>query len=180
MPTKKKRVNVTDTNAPPALKPDDIVPSVYTGQKLLEKDPARYSRVVQELAAGKPVSRIAKDNRISPCTVSAILNREKDTVKAVEDMTKSLTQYASQTALIRLIDKLEKDEIPVGLLPICWGVLRDHTRKDAGQPTQTIEVKKSLTLEDVKRELAEFKADAVEVEVEDLGSDKPETKEEPE
>tara|TARA_Y100001933_G_scaffold219184_1_gene227727 strand:+ start:627 stop:812 length:186 start_codon:yes stop_codon:yes gene_type:complete len=60
------------------------------------------------------------------------------------------------------------------------GLLRDHTRKDAGQPTQTIEVKKSLTLEDVKRELAEFKADAVEVEVEDLGSDKPETKEEPE
>ena len=50
MPTKKKRVNVTDTNAPPALKPEDVVPSVYTGQKLLEKDPAKYAKVVQELA----------------------------------------------------------------------------------------------------------------------------------
>ena len=165
MPTKKKRVNVTDTNAPPALKPEDVVPSVYTGQKLLEKDPAKYAKVVQELASGKPATRIARDNKIGACTVSAILNRERDTVTAVEDMTKSLTQYASQTALLRLVEKLEADEIPVGLLPICWGVLRDHTRKDAGQPTQTIEIKKSLTIEEVKRELAELKADAVDVEV---------------
>jgi hypothetical protein len=40
------------------------------------------------------------------------MNRERESIQAVESMTKSLTTYASQTALIRLVEKLEKDEVP--------------------------------------------------------------------
>ena len=57
--------------------------------------------MVQELASGKPVTRIARDNKVSPETVSAVMNRERESIQAVESMTKSLTTYASQTALIR-------------------------------------------------------------------------------
>jgi hypothetical protein len=164
MPTKKKRQIVTDSNASPALDPKEKVPALYTGEKLLNKDPERYARVVTELASGKPVTRIARSNKISPETVAAIMHREKETVQAVEGMTKSLTQYASQTALVRLVEKLERDELPATLLPICYGVLRDHQRKDAGMADHVIEVKRSLTLQDVKRELESFKKDAIDVE----------------
>jgi hypothetical protein len=168
MPTKKKRQIVTDTTLPSALEPKDACPAIYTGQKLLEKRPETYARVVQELASGKPVTRIARDNKVSPETVSAVMNRERESIQAVESMTKSLTTYASQTALIRLVEKLEKDEVPATLLPVCWGILRDHTRKDQGMATHTLEVRKTLTLADVKRELEDMKKDAIEGEVEDI------------
>ena len=36
-------------------------------------------------------------------------------------------------------------------------------RQSEGEVTQTIEVKKSITLEDVRKELAEIKADVIEM-----------------
>ena len=165
MPTKKKRKIITDTNAPSALNPETHCPAIYTGQKLLDRDPEKYGRVVQEIASGKPVTRIARSNKISPETVAAVMHREKETIEAVEGMTKSLTTYPSQTALMRLVEKLEKDEIPATLLPVCWGILRDHSRKDAGMATHTIEVRKTLTLDEVRLELAEFKRDAIDAEI---------------
>ena len=168
MPTKKKRQIITDTEQAPALEPEQTCPALYTGQKLLEKRPETYARVVQELASGKPVTRIARDNKCAPETVAAVMHREKESIEAVEAMTKNLTTYASQTALMRLVEKLEKDEVPATLLPVCWGILRDHTRKDQGMATHTLEVRKTLTLADVKRELEDMKKDAIEGEVEDI------------
>jgi len=121
--------------------------------------------VVQQLAEGKPLSRIAKTEKVSPDTVMAISKRESETVEAVQRMTQGLTTYASQACLMRIIDKLDKDEIPPGVLPICFGILRDKERQDLGQATQTIEVKRTLTIEEVKRELEDLKRDAVEAEV---------------
>ena len=121
--------------------------------------------MVQQLAEGKPLSRIAKTEKVSPDTVMAISKRESETVEAVQRMTQGLTTYASQACLMRIIDKLDKDEIPPGVLPICFGILRDKERQDLGQATQTIEVKRTLTIEEVKRELEDLKRDAVEAEV---------------
>jgi hypothetical protein len=165
MPTKKKRKIITDKVLPPAVKPEEACPAIYTGQKLLEKDPAKYGAIVQQLASGMPVTRIAKQNRVSPETISAIMNRERESIESVEAMTKNLTTYASQTALIRLVEKLENDEMPATLLPVCWGILRDHSRKDQGMATHTLEVRKTLTLTDVKKELEAMKQEAVEVEI---------------
>ena len=113
--------------------------------------------MVQQLAEGKPLSRIAKTEKVSPDTVMAISKRESETVEAVQRMTQGLTTYASQACLMRIIDKLDKDEIPPGVLPICFGILRDKERQDLGQATQTIEVKRTLTIEEVKRELEDLK-----------------------
>ena len=44
--------------------------------------------------------------------------------------------------------------------------LRDKERQDLGQATHTIEVKRTLTIEEVKRELAEMKRGAIDAEVE--------------
>ena len=121
--------------------------------------------MVQQLAEGKPLSRIAKTEKVSPYTVMAISKRESETVEAVQRMTQGLTTYASQACLMRIIDKLDEDETPPGVLPICFGILRDKERQDLGQATQTIEVKRTLTIEEVKRELEDLKRDAVEAEV---------------
>ena len=165
MPTKKKRQIIIPDNLPALTTPEETCPAVYTGNKLANDDPERYSRVVQQLAEGKPLSRIAKTEKVSPDTVMAISKRESETVEAVQRMTQGLTTYASQACLMRIIDKLDKDEIPPGVLPICFGILRDKERQDLGQATQTIEVKRTLTIEEVKRELEDLKRDAVEAEV---------------
>ena len=63
MPTKKKRINIVPDNLPSLTSPEQTCPSLYTGQKLAEKDPEKYGRIVQSLGEGKPLSRIAKNER---------------------------------------------------------------------------------------------------------------------
>ena len=166
MPTKKRREIIVPDNLPALTTPEDTCPALYTGSKLAQEDPQRYGRIVQQLAEGKPLTRITKSEKVSFDTVTAILKREGKTVDAVQKMTAGLTSYASQACLMSIIAKLEKDEIPAGVLPICFGILRDKERQDLGQATQTIEVKRTLTIEEVKRELAEMKREAVEAVVE--------------
>ena len=167
MPTKKKRINIIPDNLPALTDPEQVCPSVFTANKLSE-DPVKYGQVVQALGEGKPLTRIAKEYRIAPETVTAVMKREKESIDAVQTMTAGLTSYASQACLMTIIDKLHKDEMPAGVLPICFGILRDKERADLGQATQTIEVRKTLSIEDVRVELEEMKREAVDVEVEDL------------
>jgi hypothetical protein len=50
---------------------------------------------------------------------------------------------------------------PPSVLPIASGIMIDKMRQSEGEATQTIEVKKSITLEDVRNELSELKRDAL-------------------
>lgn len=165
MPTKKKRINIIPDNLPAVTTPEETCPSLYTGQKLAERNPEKYARVVQSLGEGKPLSRIAKTERISPETVSAILKRENKSVDAVQTLTAGLTSYASQACLMKIIEKLDKDEIPAGVLPITFGILRDKEKNDLGMATSVIEHKASLSIEDVRKELAEIKRSAIDADV---------------
>ena len=167
MPTKKKRVNIIPDNLPAVTTPEETCPSLFTGQKLAERDPEKYARIVQSLGEGKPMSRIAKSEKVSPETVSAILKRENKSVDAVQTLTAGLTSYASQACLMKIIEKLEKDEIPAGVLPITFGILRDKEKNDLGMATSVIEHKASLTINDVRKELEAIKRGAIEAEVED-------------
>ena len=167
MPTKKKRLNIIPDNLPAVTTPEETCPSLFTGQKLAEKDPEKYARIVQSLGEGKPLSRIAKSERVSPETVSAILKRENKSVDAVQTLTAGLTSYASQACVMKIIEKLEKDEIPAGVLPITFGILRDKEKNDLGMATSVIEHKASVSIDDVRRELAEMKKDAIEVDLDD-------------
>ena len=164
MPTKKKRVNIIPDNLPAVTTPEETCPSLFTGQKLAEKDPEKYARIVQSLGEGKPLSRIAKSEKVAPETVAAILKRESKSVEAVQSLTAGLTSYASQACIAKIIQKLDEDAIPAGVLPIMFGILRDKERADLGQATSVIEHKASLTIDDVRRELAEMKRDAVDAE----------------
>ena len=111
---------------------------MYTGQKLAENDPEKYARIVQGLGEGKPLRRIAKSEKVSPETVSAILKRENKYVAAVQSLTAGMTSYASQASVMKSIEKLEKDEIPGGVLPITFGILRDKEKNDLGKVTSVI------------------------------------------
>jgi hypothetical protein len=168
MPTKKKRVQIIPDNLPALTTPEETCPSLFTGTKLAENDPEKYGRVVQKLAEGMGMVRIAKQEKISPATVSAISKREHQTVDAVQSLTSGLTSYASQACLERIIQKLDADEMPAGVLPICFGILRDKERADLGQASTIIEHKKVVTLDDVRADLEAMKKEAVEVKVEDL------------
>ena len=63
-------------------------------------------------------------------------------------------------ALERLIEKLDNDEIPAGILPVATKILIDKHRQAEGGQSRTIEVKKSLSLEEVRSKLAEIRKSA--------------------
>ena len=164
MPTKKKRVNIIPDNLPAITKPADHCPSVYTGSKLAREDPERYSRIVQSLGEAMPVTRIAKSCRVAPETVMAICQREKETVEAVQSMTAGLVNYAAQSCVMKLIQKLEDDEVPPGVLPIALGILVDKARAYAGEASAIVEHRKIVTVQDAAKELEALKAEAIKVE----------------
>ena len=169
MPTKKKRVQIIPDNLPAITTPEETCPSLFTGTSLAKKDPEKYGRVVQKLAEGVSMNRIAKVEKLSPGTVAAIAKREHKSVDAVQTLTAGLTSYASQACLERIIDKLDRDEIPAGVLPICFGILRDKERGDLGQAQTVVEHKQTLTIDQVKRELDEMKRNAEDVDPEPKG-----------
>ena len=161
MPTKKKRLNIVPDNLPSVLPPpEETCPSLYTASKL-SKDPVRYSLVVQALSEGKPLTRIAKEMKISPDTVAAVMKREKSTIDAAQDMIAGLATYAAQSCLMELIDALSKGEIPKNVLPIATGICIDKSRLLEDKSTENIHVKKTITLDQVKADLEEMKAEAL-------------------
>lgn len=164
MPTKKRRVQIVPDNLAPLTTPEETCPSLFTGTTLAKKDPEKYGRVVQKLAEGMSMNRIARVEKLAPATIAAIAKREHKSVDAVQTLTAGLTSYASQSCLERIIDKLEKDEIPAGVLPICFGILRDKERADLGQAQSVVEHKRVITIDEVKRELDEMKRDAEDAE----------------
>ena len=109
MPTKKKRVQIIPDNLPALTTPEETCPSLFTGSTPAKHDPEKYGRVVQRLAEGMSMNKIARTEKLSPGTVAAISKREHKSVDAVQTLTAGLTSYASQACLERNIDKLEKD-----------------------------------------------------------------------
>ena len=136
------------------------MPSLFTGTSLAKNDPEKYSRIVQRLSEGMGMVRIGKIEKVSPGTVAAISKREHQTIDAVQTLTGGLTSYASQACLERIIQKLDADEIPAGVLPICFGILRDKERADLGQASTIVEHKKVVTIDQVKAELDAMRENA--------------------
>jgi hypothetical protein len=69
-------------------------------------------------------------------------------------------------SLLRILSQITT---PSGVLPIATGILIDKHRQYEGEPTQTIEVKKSLSLDEIRAELANLKNEKViEAEVTDV------------
>lgn len=166
MPTKKKRVQIIPDNLPALTTPQETCPSLFTGTSLAKKDPEKYARVVQKLAEGVSMNRISKEEKLSPGTVAAISKREQRTVEAVQTYTAGLNNYASQLCLERIIQKLESDELPAGVLPVTFGILRDKEKNDLGQATSVVEHKTTITIDEVRQELEQMKQGAIEAEVE--------------
>ena len=163
MPTKKKRKVIIPDNLPAVTKEEDFCPSIFTGNKLAEKDPERYAKIVQGLGEGKALTRLAKEHKVAPETIMAISKREKKSIDAVQNLTQGLTSYATQACLMRIIDKLDKDQIPPGVLPIAFGILRDKEKNDLGQATSIVEHKKVMTIDEVQKELEDIKAEVIDV-----------------
>ena len=74
-------------------------------------------------------------------------------ISATKEHIRGLLGVAAQLAIERLIDLMARDKIPPSVMPVATGILIDKHRAMEGEPTQTIEVKKSVSLEDVRSEL---------------------------
>ena len=169
MPTKLPRTSHFPDNLSANLEVQDTCPAVWTGQKLYDKRPADYAKCIQMLTAGATIKQVAKACKISANTVAVVRTREADVLKESKKHLKGLIGTASVMAVEQMIEKLENDQIPAGVLPIATGILIDKHRQYEGEPTQTIEVKKPLSLEELKDELATLKDEkVVEAEVTDI------------
>ena len=160
MPTKKPRVTIFPDNLPSKIDLEEACPSVHSAERVFRDRPEVYRECVQRLSEGASLYSIQRTLRVSWNTVAAIRTRETVVVEATKKHIRGLLGVAAQLALERLIEKLENDEIPAGVLPVATGILIDKHRQAEGEPSQTIEVKKSLSLEDVRSELAEIRKGA--------------------
>lgn len=167
MPTARPRKREIPDNLPANMDSTEICPQVYTAGALMEKRPDAYARIAQGLAQGQSAISLARAEKVSAATVAVIMKREKESIKGTQELTAGLTSVASQAVVEKIIEKVEADEIPAGVLAITFGILRDKERLDLGHASQTIEVKKHVSLDDVKKHLdtlrAERDADLVDV-----------------
>ena len=157
MPTKKPRVTIFPDNLSAKIDLEEACPSVHSAERIFRDRPQVYRECVQRLSEGASLHSIQRGLRMSWNTVAAIRTRETEVIEATKKHIRGLLGVAAQLALERLIEKLEKDEIPPGILPVATGILIDKHRQAEGEPSQTIEVKKTLSLDEVRSELAEIR-----------------------
>ncbi len=161
MPTKRPRKLEFAENLPANLAIEEVCPSVITGQQLFDKRPKDYAKVVQMLAQGATIKQTCKACKVSPHTVAIVRSRESETLKDSKKHLRGLIGIATHLAVESLITKLQDDEIPSGVLPIATGILIDKHRQYEGEPTQVIEVKKSLSLDEIRAELANLRDEKI-------------------
>ena len=168
MPTKKPRNEVIPENMPSLLTEAEerkTVPAVYDGSRMKERDPVKYAGIVQDLAAGVAVSAIKKSREVSLGTIAMVRAREKDLIEQGKIVVKGLTSMATISTLETILEKIEADKIPPGVLPILFGILRDKEVRDQGEATQKIEVTHRVSMEEVRANLSKLKrVEAVPVE----------------
>ena len=172
MPTKRRRVRVIPDNLPSQI--DDDCPSVYTAAKLFKERPEVYAAIVQGLAEGMPITPMKNKYRVSNNTIGVIRQREKEVIDQSRSVLKGLTGVAAQATLEKYLERLDQNKIPDGVLPISLGILLDKVARDAGEANQVIEVKKAISLDEVREELANMrKAEPVVIEAERLEDKEP-------
>ena len=172
MPTKKQRVNYIAENLPAQTTVEETCPSVYTAATLKQKRPDAYAGVVQGLVEGTPLTRIQARYKVGANTIAVVRSREKEIIAQCKQVLQGLIGYAAQSSVEKYIERLEANKIPDGVLPIATGIMIDKARLADGEPSQVIEVKRSVTLDEVKAERDEMKrAEVIEAEVVDLPAD---------
>ena len=167
MPTKRRRKRVIPDNLPSQI--DDDCPSVYTAAKLFKERPEVYAGIVQGLVEGMAITPMKHKYKVSHNTISVIRQREKEVINQSRSVLKGLTGVAAQATLEKYLERLDQNKIPDGVLPISLGILLDKVARDAGEANQVIEVKKAISLDEVKAELENMKkAEPVVIEAEGL------------
>jgi len=172
MPTKMRRVIVEPDNLPAQTTIEETCPAVYTAATLKQQRPDAYAGVVQGLVEGTPLSRIQARYKVGANTIAVVRSREKAIIAQCKTVMQGLIGYAAQSSVEKYIERLEANKIPDGVLPIATGIMIDKARLADGEPSQVIEVKRTVTLDEVKAELSAMKeAEVIEAEVVDIPAD---------
>ena len=155
MPTKRKRIRQIPTNLPAQL--DEPLPNVATGAKLYAERPADYRSLVAAIAEGEPTRSMKRRLKVSDATIAVVRQRESGLIESSRTLLRGLTAIAAQATLEKFLERLDQNKIPDGVLPIACGIFLDKVARDSGEATQAIEIKKTISLEQVQEELAEMK-----------------------
>ena len=148
---------------------EETCPSVATGDRIFRERPEVYRKICEALAAGESVRGIKRMYKVAHTTIAVISRRERGLIEASREHLKGLTGHCAKMALERLIEKLDKDEIPPAALPFCAGLMVDKARAADGDPVTVTETRKVVGLEEVRRHLKSLKS-AVPVEVVEVES----------
>ena len=100
MPTKKKRDHLVPAGMPSLLTEEEskeVIPAVYDGSRLKEKDPVKYAGIVQDLAAGIAVSLIRDKRKTSMGTIAMVRAREKDLIEQGKVVVKGVGETPLET-----------------------------------------------------------------------------------
>ena len=155
MPTKRKRIRHIPTNLPAQL--DEPCPNVATGEKLFAERPGDYRALVAAIAEGEPTRSMKRRLKVSDGTIAIVRQRESGLIESSRSLLRGLAAVAAQSTLEKFLERLEANKIPDGVLPVAVGILLDKVARDAGEATQTIEVKKTVSLDQVREELEEMR-----------------------
>ena len=109
------------------------------------------------IAEGEPTRSMKKRFKVSDATIAVLRQRESGLIESSRTLLRGLTAIAAQATLEKFLERLEADKIPDGVLPVAVGILLDKVARDSGEATQTIEVKKRVSLDEVRSELEEMK-----------------------
>ncbi len=157
MPTKKRRYTVIPENLPSQLPDERGCPAVATAEQLFTRRPGDYRSLVSGIAEGEPTRSLKRRLKVSDGTIAIVRQRESGLIESSRTLLRGLTAIAAQATLEKFLERLDQDKIPDGVLPIACGIFLDKVARDAGEATQTIEVRKSVSLEQVREELEEMK-----------------------
>ena len=113
----------------------ETCPSLFTGTSLAKKDP-KVRQSGPEINRGHEHEQNIKGEKLSPGTVAAIAKQETQVSGCSPDLDGWTDQLCQSGLFGTDNNKLDKDEIPAGVLPICFGILRDKERTDLGQASQ--------------------------------------------
>jgi predicted nicotinamide N-methyase len=128
----------------------------YTARRFFLKRPDDYRRVIELLAAGAGLLKIAALLKVHHRTVAAVRDIEGEQIDISKQRIRRNFRLGLEIAAERLPEIMK--DLPAGQVPVAAAILADKLVQMDGEPTQRVEVtlKGKLTHEAVAASIAQF------------------------
>lgn len=118
----------------------------FTGERLHQRNPAKYRAIVNAFAQGMGKLQIARAFQVSHNTVSAVLEREGGPIDTEKRKIAGKMMNVARLGVERLEEEIER--MPLQNLPIAVGIMVDKMQLLHGEATQRVEHVQQSEIED--------------------------------